>query len=386
MQYSPAHGGMVTGAAIDALNRHSISCGRDGHVKVWFLKSGRLRFDVNVGSPIVKMKFHHGNNLAAIACENFTTYIFDAEAGRLVRRFPGHEDRITAVEMSPDGRWLLTSAMDLTVRTWHVVSGRPLDAFQVPTAVVGLSMSPSSDLLATIHLNRRGIYLWANKAMYSGIDDSDLLPAPLSLPAATTTDGAGTNSSVPAVQMPILIGPNEGAEGEEEDEEGRRVGGRGVGAGDVAVIAGEGGGGRGGMSLEESEMDTELMRAIRRGAQSEPADYSQAMALLKAMSPSAVDLELRAIEIVDDSPSPADLHRVALFMSFLEGKLRGSCDFELLQAVTHRFLAIHGSAISSFPQLRAKLPAFKEAQASSWQRLDELFQSIRCVVDFIASS
>ncbi|CAI7788891.1 unnamed protein product [Closterium sp. NIES-54] len=67
---------------------------------------------------------------------------------------------------------------------------------------------------------------------------------------------------------------------------------------------------------------------------------SQAMALLKAMSPSAVDLELRAIEIVDDSPSPADLNRVALFMSFLEGKLRGSCDFELLQAVTHRFLAV----------------------------------------------
>ncbi|CAI5974767.1 unnamed protein product [Closterium sp. NIES-64] len=648
MQYSPAHGGMVTGAAIDALNRHSISCGRDGRVKVWYLKSGRLRFDVNVGSPIVKLKFHHGNNLAAIACENFTTYIFDAEAGRLVRRFPGHEDRITAVEVSPDGRWLLTSAMDLTVRTWHVVSGRPLDAFQVPTAVVGLSMSPTSDLLATIHLNRRGIYLWANKAMYSGIDDSDLLPAPLSLPAATATDGTGTNSSVPAVQMPILIGPNEGAEGEEEDEEGRRVGGRGVGTGDVAVIAGEGGGGRAGVSggegevgrgkseggtraehwtaeeaereardyetsaaataaaaaaaggsggggaaaaagenqqqnqelqlqvpglisramlprsqwvnlvmldvikernrpiqppkkpeqapfflpsvptfsgaihfappqaaaavaagsaepagsagsaeptgstaaaadgvagasggssggalpgwgsegdaemeegeeeegeegseegeeggaegeeggeraeeggkkggvlgkrrhgrvmrggledsemdtelmrairrgaqcdpadcLEDSEMDTELMRAIRRGAQSESADYSQATALLKVMSPSAVDLELRAIEIVDDSPSPADLHRVALFMSFLEGKLRGSCDFELLQAVTHRFLAIHGSAISSFPQLRAKLPALKEAQASSWQRLDELFQSIRCVVDFIASS
>ncbi|CAI5466273.1 unnamed protein product [Closterium sp. Yama58-4] len=34
MQYSPAHGGMVTGAAIDALNRHSISCGRDRHIKV----------------------------------------------------------------------------------------------------------------------------------------------------------------------------------------------------------------------------------------------------------------------------------------------------------------------------------------------------------------
>ncbi|CAI5984514.1 unnamed protein product [Closterium sp. NIES-65] len=528
---SPAHGGMVTGAAVDALNGHSInghsiSCGRDGHVKVWYLKSGRLRFDVNVGSPIVKLKFHHGNNLAAIACENFTTYIFDAEAGRLVRRFPGHEDRITAVEVSPDGRWLLTSAMDLTVRTWHVVSGRPLDAFQVPTAVVGLSMSPTSDLLATIHLNRRGIYLWANKAMYSGIDDSDLLPVPLSLPAATATDGTGTNSSVPAVQMPILIGPNEGAEGEEEDEEGRRVGGRGVGTGDVAVIAGEGGGGRAGVSggegevgrgkseggtraehwtAEEAEREArdyetsaaataaaaaaaggsgggaaaaaagenqqqnqelqlqvpglisramlprsqwvnlvmldvikERNRPIQPPKKPEQAPFflpsvptfsgaihfappqaaaavaagsaepagsagsaeptgstaaaadgvadSQATALLKVMSPSAVDLELRAIEIVDDSPSPADLHRVALFMSFLEGKLRGSCDFELLQAVTHRFLAIHGSAISSFPQLRAKLPALKEAQASSWQRLDELFQSIRCVVDFIASS
>ncbi|CAI5971905.1 unnamed protein product [Closterium sp. NIES-64] len=526
---SPAHGGMVTGAAVDALNGHSInghsiSCGRDGHVKVraetvgfkgsestgrqhrvayqsekmqyspmhggmvWYLKSGRLRFDVNVGSPIVKFEVPSRQQPSSNRLREFHDLHLRRRGWPAVRRFPGHEDRITAVEVSPDGRWLLTSAMDLTVRTWHVVSGRPLDAFQVPTAVVGLSMSPlrtflppftstagestsavaglsTSDLPATIHLNRRGIYLWANKAMankamYSGIDDSDLLPVPPSLPAATATDGTGTNSSVPAVQMPILIGPNEGAEGEEEDEEGRRVGGRGVGTGDVAVIAGEGGGGerepllllllarpnlparlvsaeptgstaaaadgvagasggssggalpgwgsegdaemeegeeeeerRGGMhctpqegGLEDSEMDTELMRAIRRGAQSESADCHKP---LRSCRRQAVDLELRAIEIVDDSPSPADLHRVALFMSFLEGKLRGSCDFELLQAVTHRFLAIHGSTGQQSPHSPSCAPSclpLKEAQASSWQRLDELFQSIRCVVDFIASS
>ncbi|CAI5949545.1 unnamed protein product, partial [Closterium sp. NIES-64] len=669
MQYSPAHGGMVTGAAIDALNRqqHQLrqrwACQEDA-VRVrhmwhgdWRLLSMRSTATASTAtasaaaemgmssinqqpSPGTAFNGHSINghsinghsinghsingpqhqraqhqrgtaSAAAATARPSSNRLREFHDLHLRRRgwpagsaVPGHEDRITAVEVSPDGRWLLTSAMDLTVRTWHVVSGRPLDAFQVPTAVVGLSMSPTSDLLATIHLNRRGIYLWANKAMankamYSGIDDSDLLPVPPSLPAATATDGTGTNSSVPAVQMPILIGPNEGAEGEEEDEEGRRVGGRGVGTGDVAVIAGEGGGGRAGVSGGEGEVgrgkseggtraeywtaeeaereardyetsaaataaaaaaaggsgggaaaaaagenqqqnqelqlqvpglisramlprsqwvnlvmldvikernrpiqppkkpeqapfflpsvptfsgaihfappqaaaavaagsaepagsagsaeptgstaaaadgvagasggssggalpgwgsegDAEmeegeeeegeegseegrreerkgrreergqrregrrgLMRAIRRGAQCDPADYSQATALLKVMSPSAVDLELRAIEIVDDSPSPADLHRVALFMSFLEGKLRGSCDFELLQAVTHRFLAIHGSAISSFPQLRAKLPALKEAQASSWQRLDELFQSIRCVVDFIASS
>jgi U3 small nucleolar RNA-associated protein 21 len=34
--------------------------------------------------------------------------------------------------------------------------------------VTTLSMSPSMDMLATAHVNRRGIYLWSNAAVFGG--------------------------------------------------------------------------------------------------------------------------------------------------------------------------------------------------------------------------
>ena len=86
--------------------------------------------------------------------------MFDTAAPRLVRRFRGHSDRITAIDFSSDGRLLLSASMDLSIRVWDVVTGNALDSWRVPTAAVGLSLSPSIDMMATIHVNRRGIYLW----------------------------------------------------------------------------------------------------------------------------------------------------------------------------------------------------------------------------------
>ena len=45
--------------------------------------------------------------------------------------------------------------------------------------VVGLSLSPAMDMLATVHEGRRGVYLWANSQMYSAA------PGPLKSSAAS---------------------------------------------------------------------------------------------------------------------------------------------------------------------------------------------------------
>ena len=37
-----------------------------------------------------------------------------------VRRFDGHSDRITDLQVSEDCRWLLSSAMDGTLRVWDI--------------------------------------------------------------------------------------------------------------------------------------------------------------------------------------------------------------------------------------------------------------------------
>ena len=46
-----------------------------------------------------------------------------SQAMRVVRRFRGHTDRITDLQLSDDCRWLLSSSMDNTLRVWDVPGG-----------------------------------------------------------------------------------------------------------------------------------------------------------------------------------------------------------------------------------------------------------------------
>lgn len=46
---------------------------------------------------------------------------------------------------------------------------RLIDCFLVDSAVISLSMSPTYDFLATCHLDDVGVYLWANKTLFSHV-------------------------------------------------------------------------------------------------------------------------------------------------------------------------------------------------------------------------
>ena len=51
---------------------------------------------------------------------------YDVETGRQVRSFAGHRDRITDVGISADGKWLLSSSLDGTLRVWDIPAARTL--------------------------------------------------------------------------------------------------------------------------------------------------------------------------------------------------------------------------------------------------------------------
>ena len=51
---------------------------------------------------------------------------YDVEAGRRVRQFRGHTDRITDLGISTDGRWLLASSMDAHLRVYSIPAARLL--------------------------------------------------------------------------------------------------------------------------------------------------------------------------------------------------------------------------------------------------------------------
>ena len=57
---------------------------------------------------------------------------YDVEAGRRVRQFRGHADRVTDLAISADGRWLLASSMDAHLRVYSIPASHLLQVGSKP--------------------------------------------------------------------------------------------------------------------------------------------------------------------------------------------------------------------------------------------------------------
>jgi U3 small nucleolar RNA-associated protein 21 len=178
------HDGPVTGLAVDALNSVVVSVGVDGNMRFWsFLthellllptggstaKAAEASSVLKMGAAAAKLVLHRDSGLAAVACDDISVRVFDVVTRRLVRRFDGHEHRITDLCFAGDARTLVTSSMDGSVRAWDLPTGQCVDWMRFEKPVVSLAFSPSGEFLTTAHAGSLGLCLWANKAYYSTV-------------------------------------------------------------------------------------------------------------------------------------------------------------------------------------------------------------------------
>ena len=137
-----AHDGAVVGVACDGMNTRAVSAGVDGVVRVWSFIDGTLLGDATLPCAAVRVELHRASALLAVVCADFRVVICDVETVRIVRTFSGHVGRVTGVAWSPDARWLVTAAMDTTVRVFDVPAGCLLSWFAVERAATSVAFSP----------------------------------------------------------------------------------------------------------------------------------------------------------------------------------------------------------------------------------------------------
>ncbi|QEU62202.1 Utp21 [Kluyveromyces lactis] len=163
------HKKAVTGIAMDGMNRKMVSCGLDGIVGFYdFSKStflGKLQLD----SPITSMVYHRTSDLFALALDDLSIVVIDSVTQKVVRQLWGHSNRISSFDFSPDGRWIISSSLDSTIRTWDLPTGGCIDGMKVENVITNIKFSPNGDLLATTSVSGNGISLWANRAQFVSV-------------------------------------------------------------------------------------------------------------------------------------------------------------------------------------------------------------------------
>ncbi|XLS58723.1 hypothetical protein HN51_008478 [Arachis hypogaea] len=435
-----AHDSEVVGVACDSTNTLMISAGYQGDIKVHI---SYLEAAV-IGTPL----------LATVA-NDLAIRLFDVVALRLVRKFDGHTDRITDLCFSEDGKWLLSSSMDGSLRIWDVILARQIDAIQINVPITALSLSPNMDILATAHVDQNGLYLWVNQTMFSSTSTVDSYASgkevvSVKLPSISSTEHSQveqldevvnasqpkdaphvpsqvnqipdlvTLSLLPKSQWQSLINldiikiRNKPIEPPKKPEKAPFF------LPSVPSLSGEILFEPGKLSVEERDgkqmkktrLDSTSSRFLHLLQSSNVSDnYGAFTDYIKGLSPSTLDMELRMLQIIDDNDDEQGENRPELvsikqLMDYFIHELSCRNNFEFLQAVIRLFLKVRdflfhcwvvltvhrhiymvtGETIRQHSHLQEKARKLLDVQCNVWQRVDKMFQSVRCVVGFLSNS
>ncbi|CAH1373221.1 unnamed protein product [Tenebrio molitor] len=406
-----AHDSSARGVVTDTLNQLTISGGSDCKIKFWkFKNKGTSPLStLTLEEPISFFRAHQESSMLAVAVEDFDIYIVDIDTRRIVRKFVGHTAQITDATFSPDSRWLISSSMDCSIRTWDIPSCQLVDQFSTEVACVSLNMSPTGEVLSTAHVDYLGIFLWTNRTLYSKVslkaltpcDEPELMSFPECLsehkdeeleiedsseepdfvsPEQLSNDLV-TLSGLPSSRWQNLLNldlikmrnkpklppkapkaapfflPTVSALnfqfnlGQSEPESGSKL------------------------LIPASLLNlTEFGKMLDKTRQNE--DFNEVIEKLKSFSPSVIDFEIKSL-----APEGGGSAQVMLqFLKVVEFMLKSNKDFELAEAYLSVFLKSHGTVVATEESLRNYLTNIQSCHNVVWHRLQEQLLYNMCVV------
>ncbi|KAL4383697.1 hypothetical protein GQ457_15G029390 [Hibiscus cannabinus] len=435
-----AHDGEVVGVACDSTNTLMISAGYHGDIKVWDFKGRDLKSRWEIGCTVVKIIYNRLNGLLATVADDLVIRLYDVVALRMVRKFEGHTDRITDLCFSEDGKWLLSSSMDGSLRIWDVILARQIDAINVDVAISALSLSPNMDILATTHVDQNGVYLWVNRSIFSGALNVDSFASGkevvnVRLPSISSMDGSQTedsdepvtDSSVPKdasvsatfikqipelvtlsllpksqwqslINLDIIKVRNKPIEPPKKPEKAPFFLPSAPSLSGEILFAPSEANGYNDAKGNEAENNNGKLEMLPTSAflqllqsSAEIKNFSAFTDHIKGLSPSSLDMELRMLQIIDDEnleelDRKPEMISIQLLLDYFVYELSCRNNFEFIQAVIRLFLKIHGETIRRHPKLQDKARKLLEIQSDVWQKIDTMFQQTRCMVTFLSNS
>ena len=117
---------------------------------------------------------------------------------------------------------------------------------------------------------------------------------------------------------------------------------------------------------------------------SDAGDWTSLMSHLRQLSPSAVDRELRSLQLLEES-TPEEERNVELLFNFLEAEAASNSNFEFTQALLRATLSVHAEAVVTRPAVAAAAARVEARVAATWKRLRDTLQHVRCMLGLLGS-
>ncbi|KAL1773937.1 WD repeat-containing protein 36 [Sigmodon hispidus] len=405
-----AHTGSVRGVAVDGLNQLTVTAGSERLLKFWNFKKKTLIYSLSLDSSPNMMLLHRDSGILGLALDDFSITVLDIETKKVVREFSGHQGQINDMTFSPDGRWLISAAMDCSVRTWDLPSGCLIDCFLLDSAPLNVTMSPTGDFLATSHVDHLGIYLWSNISLFSVVSlrplPPDYVPSVVMLPGTCQTQGleVSEEQTEPNDEMIEYESPEQLSEQlvtlsllpesrwknllnldvikkKNKPKEPPKV----PQSAPFFIPTVPGLVPR--FAVPEQNGDPQQSKVVNLGILAQKSNfylkleegllnnqYEPALNLLKELGPSGIESELRNL-------SPDDGGSVEVMQGFLKMigmMLDRKRDFELAQAYLALFLKLHLKMLPSEAVLLEELEKLSSQVEEDWTHLQSLFNQSIC--------
>lgn len=373
--------GPIIGLAVDAANSFVVAIHSSGLIRCLDILSGQSKFSISLDQRILMVSFSVDSNLLAVSLGSAEIQVFDMLTTVLVRRFVGHQDTMTSLQFSSDGKWLLSASKDQTLRTWDLSTGHQIDCLLLPGSPTSLTFSPTLDFLAVSFEGDVAIHLWTNMSFYNPsvtglvsapvtwssnreVIQSDDLLCLSSEPKAKYLNlynldliKARSKPALPApsaAQVPFFLDSLFSVNDRKRNSEGAAEASQTNGKESASY------------SLRALLMNTDV-------ASTAICDH------LRQMDSSCIDLELRSV--LDHTDEDSKL--VGRLLDALINVLDLGCDFEMIVAILSLSLKIHKDTLLHSPaQFSTILSRAGTVLRQKWDCLEDKFQQVICFTTF----
>jgi U3 small nucleolar RNA-associated protein 21 len=356
---------------------------------------------LDAGASISKLVNNRNLEMVACICDDGSLCLIDYKHVRVVRRFVEMGGLLQDACFSPDGRWLIVSSSDCSVRVFDVPTSSLIDWFKFDRPVTSISMSPNADFLAITCAGSLAVMLLSNNCHFNNVFLGSTPSAAVSLALPSSAPPASdvetqlrapeffldvgevsslvfrplsadivTMSSVPRAVWKIIPIVDLIKERNKPTQPVQKTpdtpfflptlsGINPVFVPPTATSADDGASASHFFHSRDLSVQTQFQKKLNE------SDFEGALLALSVMNPSLVDLEIRNL-----SRSNA-MHEFKLFLQMICCQLQLKTNFELVQAYLALFLKVHGDILCQDDSLLQLLSELSQSLENTWDSLSD---------------